>query len=187
MSAIRRWTNMPHLCVGGGFPRASQCITTFFSSESKGKITSSGSWIKTGPNSSVSLGKKKIETMVIRIITSWAPHIFNSQWFFSISPPSGLVHYFQTNLCRKENKKKLHSVVELETTKQIVPITSLLFYSRLLMFKVIGGDYSNILYIVRGGPHRKCFRATEWITQIFVAEQKNWLLLYKCRILWWNK
>ena len=132
-------------------------------------------------------GEKKIETMVIRIITSWAPHIFNSQWFFSISPPSGLVHYFQTNLCRKENKKKLHSVVELETTKQIVPITSLLFYSRLLMFKVIGGDYSNILYIVRGGPHRKCFRATEWITQIFVAEQKNWLLLYKCRILWWNK
>lgn len=45
---------MSHLYVGGGFPRASQCITTFFSSESNGKITSSGSWMKTGPNSSLS-------------------------------------------------------------------------------------------------------------------------------------
>ncbi len=58
--AIRRRTDkyMSHLYVGGGFPRASQCITTFFSSESKGKIKSSGSWIKTGPNSSLSDKKK---------------------------------------------------------------------------------------------------------------------------------
>lgn len=53
---------MSHLYLGGGFPRASQCITTFFSSPSKGKTTSSGSWMKTGPNSSLSVrGKKRRE------------------------------------------------------------------------------------------------------------------------------
>lgn len=59
---------VPYLYVGGGFPRASQFIITFFSSESKGKITSSGSWIKTGPNSSLSVDKKR--RIIAEIIVS---------------------------------------------------------------------------------------------------------------------
>ena len=79
---------MSHLYVGGGFPRASQCITTFFSSESKGKITSSGSWTKTGPNSSLSMeGKKKeIKTRMIAIITTWVPLSFHIQLLFLLFP-----------------------------------------------------------------------------------------------------
>lgn len=48
-----------YLYVGGGFPRASQCITTLLSRPSNGKITSSGSWRKIGPNSSLSKQKRR--------------------------------------------------------------------------------------------------------------------------------
>lgn len=43
-----------YLYVGAGFPLASQLIITFLSSESREKMASSGSWMKTGPNSSLS-------------------------------------------------------------------------------------------------------------------------------------
>lgn len=50
---------MTHLYTGGGFDLASHCSITFFSVEFSGKIASSGSWIKTGPNSSLSVWEKK--------------------------------------------------------------------------------------------------------------------------------
>lgn len=59
-SADRR-KDVTHLYVGGGFPRASQCSITFLSPEPKEKIMSSGSWMKTGPNSRLSVKTKAEE------------------------------------------------------------------------------------------------------------------------------
>lgn len=54
-----RKETVTHLYTGGGFDLASHCSITFFSVEFSGKIASSGSWIKTGPNSSLSVWEKK--------------------------------------------------------------------------------------------------------------------------------
>lgn len=73
----QRHKRSTHLYVGSGFPRASQCIITFFSSESNGKITSSGSSMNTGPNSSLSvkMNKKRGKQKEMTIIARFTPGV----------------------------------------------------------------------------------------------------------------
>lgn len=119
----QRQERSTHLYVGSGFPRASQCIITFFSSESNGKITSSGSWTNTGPNSSLSVKMKKKKRKTERVDDNCAVHTRSANQFYS-----PITSQFRTE--RKDVQH--HAVTELETAKWHQDAGSICFFFRLL-------------------------------------------------------
>lgn len=80
-------------------------------------MTSSGSWMKTGPKSSISARKTKDRDLTVLMITPWAPLFVNIQFSLYYSP-IWLVQVHNISHHSRQKRQKKHGVRELETTKQ---------------------------------------------------------------------